>query len=329
MVSSSSTVAHGTPDIPVRLSERDLRPIRQYAYRPLESLRHTRLLHLLPASESDQPLECSIRQKCLSDAIASYEAVSYTWGGPNLSCRLRCIDDNSELHITKNVDTFLRRFRDEYRTRVLWVDAVCINQQDHQEKSTQIPLMGQIYRFASKVLAWLGEGGIEDGAIPLIQSLSRNQVGYHAVLEAWPSLPLGYESLTSLEIDSSERRQQQAVLKRFFQLPWFRRRWIIQEIVLNAESYLHYGSHQISWFRFMTTIKTQLFWKDISTEVHSVMRVFDLWQTWSFMSSSKDLVRRRGNSNRSMDDTEGSLLSYLVSFDEYKCSDPKDMIYAL
>jgi hypothetical protein len=295
---------------------------KRYAYRPLESAEHIRLLHLLPALQSGQPLVCSIRQKHLPDAIASYEAVSYTWGIPDFSCKLRCADEDSELDITKNADTLLRRFRDEHRTRVLWIDAVCINQADNEEKGTQIPLMGQIYRFASKVLAWLGEGGIEEGAIPLVQRISRKAPTDYERLTALPST--SFES-GFLQLMDSERPRPHAVLKSFFDLPWFRRRWIIQEIVLNAESYLYYGQDQISWFRFMSTVKDIADKdpsKDLSTQIGPTSRVFNLWRDWCFLSVRNDTFPGRVRD-------EDSLLSYLGAFDEYKCSDPKDRIYAL
>jgi hypothetical protein len=312
-----ATDAHG------QLGESGSGTTRRYLYRALESSKHIRLLHLMPAVQPDLPLEFSVQQKNLPDAIASYEAVSYVWGVPDFSCRLRCIDDNSELHITKNADALLRRFRDEYHTRILWIDAVCINQKDDEEKSTQIPLMGQIYRFASNVLAWLGEGGIEDGVIPLIHRSSRN-------------IPIDNEVLTTsslassgsglLQLNGPDGARTQAALENFFDLPWFRRRWIIQEIVFNAENYLHYGQHQISWFRFMSTVASitaRASTKNMLQKLGPTTKVFDLWRSWSFIPERNNLWGTPGSRE------EDSLLFYLVAFDEYRCSDPKDMIYAL
>lgn len=207
------------------------------------------------------------------------------------------------------------------------MDAVCIDQQNNEEKSTQIPLMGQIYRSASKVLAWLGEGGIEEGAIPLIQSISRRAIEYDGVLTDLPPVYYGYESVPgplnskSPQITDLEQPRALAVLKSFFDLPWFHRRWIIQEIVLNAESYLHYGNHQISWFRFMATIEKEFNKKSPPTNIHSAIRMFDLWRAWS-------LIPSRNNFSQTPHESD-ALLHYLTAFDEYRCQDPRDMIYAL
>jgi hypothetical protein len=65
--------------------------------------------------------------------------------------------DGIPFAVTPNLHVALKHFRHAARRRVLWVDAMCINQNDPDEKSEQVPMMGEIYRRATKVYAWLGE----------------------------------------------------------------------------------------------------------------------------------------------------------------------------
>ena len=115
-----------------------------------------RLLKLLPASNDadDCVLSCGLEDCRLSDD-PSYEALSYTWGQPIFPEILHT--DNGVLKITENLALALRRLRFKERVRYLWIDAVCINQNDATDKSRQVAMMGSIYKSARRVICWLGQ----------------------------------------------------------------------------------------------------------------------------------------------------------------------------
>ncbi|KAH7125491.1 heterokaryon incompatibility protein-domain-containing protein [Dendryphion nanum] len=311
-------------------------PAKSYIHIPLESINHIRLLELLPAQQSDQPLECTFRQDKLSNLMDPYDAVSYTWGVPSFCCTLRCVEHDSYLHITKNLDTLLRRFRDKFHTKILWVDAVCINQQDDGEKSKQVPLMNQIYRFASKVLAWLGEGGIEEKAIPYIHGLSRRARPDQIVLS--PISPPTVEDRSVGFEDIGNDSELMIIMNSFLALTWFRRKWVIQEIVLNTELYLHYGQSSISWLRFMSTLKyiEKKTPSGFQLQSFSSAKVlYNLWKQWSFTSAPKGVREFRVDDSidkimaTRLSLSSGNLLHLVVAFEDHLCSDPRDKIYAL
>ena len=84
-------------------------------------------------------------------------ALSYAWGSPNngtfdISC------GESILEVRFNCHSALRHVRRHYGRFTVWIDAICINQDDQRDKENQIPLMGDIYSKASPVIVWLGEG---------------------------------------------------------------------------------------------------------------------------------------------------------------------------
>jgi hypothetical protein len=139
-----------------------------------------------PNSHRDQRLRCTLVTLALDDAQRrGYEALSYVWSGGNLygysaqlypeemgrpnqqaplpnECRIWCQHEEAEKSgfrkMTGNLIEALSRLRHASETRILWVDALCINQDDKDaEKATQVPLMARIYSCASQVLICLGE----------------------------------------------------------------------------------------------------------------------------------------------------------------------------
>ena len=115
-----------------------------------------RLLKLHPAGNDadDSGLSCGL-EDCRLSGDPSYEALSYTWGQPLFPEVLHT--DNGVLRITENLALALRRLRFKERVRYLWVDAVCINQNDATDKSRQVAMMGSIYKSARRVICWLGQ----------------------------------------------------------------------------------------------------------------------------------------------------------------------------
>ena len=123
-----------------------------YTYTPLIRPESIRVLVLHPSESHTAPLLCDIvhddRHKILLDIEQKrdYETVSYTWGDPIFSHEIFCGDEKARLSITPNVDSLLRNLRKPFKSRGLWVDAICLNQTNYVEKRIQVALMGEIYR---------------------------------------------------------------------------------------------------------------------------------------------------------------------------------------
>ncbi|KAJ4289863.1 hypothetical protein N0V90_011196 [Kalmusia sp. IMI 367209] len=91
----------------------------------------------------------------VTDYVAQFDALSYCWGDPKCTHIIVCND--IDLPINGNLYQALRALRNPgHQSRYLWVDAICINQDDEIEKSHQVFHMLQIYQLANKVIAWLG-----------------------------------------------------------------------------------------------------------------------------------------------------------------------------
>ncbi|OCK73481.1 HET-domain-containing protein, partial [Lepidopterella palustris CBS 459.81] len=143
-----------------------------YEYHPLDlSMDEIRLLTLHPGKNGDK-ISCTISHHNLKDNL-KYEALSYTWGDNENPQSITI--NGYPFRVRANLETALRHLRypqpltsgpggkiepetnDLHKNRVLWVDALCINQQDHKERGHQVRRMNKIFSSAWRVLAWLGE----------------------------------------------------------------------------------------------------------------------------------------------------------------------------
>lgn len=170
--------------------------------------------------------------------------------------------------------------------------------------------MPQIYRDAFKVLIWLGCG--VDGESEALQFLSRLRSVPDFIL-----LTSGQDKETAQRIEPLSSKVQESIRK-FFQLPWFGRRWVVQEAVLNPDVVFYSGDSEISWPRLHLAIRSlpDSFWHFTSgSEIRkSLQKLGELWRTWSYL-------------DHTMVDYE--LFSLLDSFEDFECKEAKDRIYAL
>ncbi|KAJ8132135.1 hypothetical protein O1611_g1485 [Lasiodiplodia mahajangana] len=121
-----------------------------------------RTLELLPGKANDE-IVCKLATMELNDN-SQLEALSYTWGDPDKVTEITI--GQSKCQVTVNLSHALRHLRFLSTPRILWVDAVCINQRDTEEKTQQVTMMGDIYLAASQVLTWIGEPSIDSNSVP-------------------------------------------------------------------------------------------------------------------------------------------------------------------
>src|SRR5579862_179067 len=143
--SSNSAPAKNPPDLP------------PYQYDPLEFADSVRFIEIY-ADDTSEWIICSIHQLRLSENPA-YEAVSYTWGD-STDRRIIMIQCGPRIHgisVTANCESVIRKMRQQTGTRRIWIDAICIDQQNIPEKNLQVAMMGQIYQNASRVVVDIGD----------------------------------------------------------------------------------------------------------------------------------------------------------------------------
>lgn len=124
-------------------------------YSPIDSENgEIRLLELLPG-KFDDVIQMRLVPHNLSDeSLVPYEALSYVWGTPITSSR--ALLNDVAITSTPNLECALRHLRFTILTRILWIDAISINQGDIQERGHQVQIIRNIYSTASNVNVWLG-----------------------------------------------------------------------------------------------------------------------------------------------------------------------------
>ncbi|KAJ5723419.1 hypothetical protein N7488_001454 [Penicillium malachiteum] len=130
-----------------------------------------RLARLSPSSDETSPIHISLEKRLLADSVV-HEATSYMWGGEDgdyTPCKPIFIGSYWDvLFQTRNCHALLRTMRLEQESRLIWVDALCINQQDYIERGEQVANMSRIYDQCTQVFVYLGEDlvtPVESGGI--------------------------------------------------------------------------------------------------------------------------------------------------------------------
>jgi hypothetical protein len=181
----------------------------------------------------------------------SYEAISYTWGGLPLDQDL-LVEDGYVLKVSDRVVEIIQARASVMDSKYLWIDAVCINQGDLDEKAIQIGLMAEIYQTASKTIIWLG---LSPEASACISFINRHMVTFlmNRPNTNWKAL---------FRIGSRESGWQEFL--NFLAHPYWSRMWILQEIVLSKKPIVAYGGEYFN-FEYLQTFFREMHSKNVGT----------------------------------------------------------------
>jgi Heterokaryon incompatibility protein (HET) len=199
-----------------------------FEYPPLSVESSTRLLKIL-SGDQDDPVQVELLQVSLSDdASPAFKALSYTWGGTEKPNQI--FYGSSFISVTENLLAALLYLRVNSRpSDLFWIDAICINQGDLDERSSQVRLMSRIYYKAKQVIVWL-----YDPSLPHASDRSRWIIAQQLVPALGQSTALEPLSLPMEWL-------------RMFEHPWFMRVWILQEVVFGKDIKVLTGKINLPW----------------------------------------------------------------------------------
>lgn len=218
-------------------------PFREESYR-YKSLRHRgdiRLLKLLPGNG---PMELwgKLEHINIRSSKTPYTAISYVWGSNLKQFKLRT--SKGDIPLTASLYLGLRRLRESSEPVFIWADAICINQEDNTEKQKQIPMLTDIFRSATHVYAWIGEEQNESRlAIETLMQIRTLSLKPDVWPDSIPQIPRRWQQRSIPPVEDPSWDSIFTLLGR----QWFRRVWIIQELVLATEVIVVCGEQRIPW----------------------------------------------------------------------------------
>lgn len=223
----------------------------EYQYAKLSGTKTIRVLDLHPGN-SDDPVSITLRErKLVSDE--KYDALSYEWGKSGKVDWVICA--GCKIGITRNLMLALRQLRRSNKSRVLWVDAICINQADKPERNQQVSYMREVYAGANRVLVWLGlEQTRAHDVFNMLNTLAWLWIKREVKrVKRGEPYPLRRNELDPAEVPylAMDEKELWGAVYAIFLHSYFTRVWIIQEIAMAREPpRILCGRLNISWLRF-------------------------------------------------------------------------------
>jgi hypothetical protein len=216
-------------------------------YTPLDPQQsQIRLLHVHPSKWMDADITCHLSVESLDNPDLVYETLSYVWGKSYHNHFLRV--GNVSVPVTNNLWHAMKQFRYNDIERIIWVDAVCINQSDIQERSDQVSKMGKIYSRCASVEIWLGDPRKDvDLAFKFIAEWATGVTaeGKPASFTQYISLyPKEGQSLDDFDENTEHMRTARA-MGSLARRHWWKRSWTVQEFLLPPKGTFHCGPHTL------------------------------------------------------------------------------------
>ncbi|KAM0430084.1 hypothetical protein ACHAPT_006090 [Fusarium lateritium] len=287
-----------------------------FTYTAIPEGRFFRLLKIHPGSAND-PLQCDLFTAEI-DAAPPYTALSYVWGDPTMSAEVTC--SGHICHITQSLSDGLCRMRKVDEVQIAWADAICINQKDNIEKGHQVDLMGVIYDKARDVLVWLGPDttGSAEEAFRCLRTINekistgKDMENYIPTKEEMPYSYVGIKAAGASEYtELTDRSARRSVLGfvlgttgkdcigRLFNLSWFSRVWVLQEVGIATAATAFWGDSSIDFAEIAAFI-TQVYFRDelkafLGNEIATQLAgapLYALWNVWSTYEKDGSWVYR-------------------------------------
>ena len=288
-----------------------------YQYQPLDDeAEHIRLLYLLPSETSTDIRVDIIHTRLTKEDVPKYEALSYAWGESDTP-EVIYVGQKGDvtMAVTRSLYQALPHLRYKDQRRVLWVDAICVDQQNLKERGLQVERMGDIYSLAEQVIVWLGLGDSTSAhAIQFLHTIASK------IEVDWIPCTIKPRSQDDAAWADTHKAQHLGEREVFAILslvmrPWFERLWVQQEIHAKRNVVLICGSDIVSWQDFRQAIYC-FYYKLAAFEGKWILYP-------GFLERIQFISRMVSQVSYS---TLGELMKRTQ---ECKCSDPRDRVFGV
>lgn len=266
-----------------------------YSDLPLDSSKsEIRLISLHDSDDENAPLSGQLEHATLND---DYSALSYVWGDDYDRRPIQLNGVNTT--ITANLEKVLKQLRAEKKATKIWVDAICINQRDNTEKSHQVQMMGEIYKHANiRTVLWLGEAKNDS----------------HEALQ----LITTADAQFFVDYDPSAASPALQALKILLERAWWKRMWVVQEMMLSPNPVLKCGADEVDFERLV--IFRNLHWEAQSADLERFQPLRNLWRKCPF-TPMLEYHRVKW--------LDGELSLWLMDIAPFQCRYLRDKVYGL
>ncbi|KAH7146846.1 heterokaryon incompatibility protein-domain-containing protein [Dactylonectria estremocensis] len=299
----------------------------EYEYTALSHPKGSIRLLTIQADNQDEPLRGQLTETALEEH-PKYITLSYTWGGATATKDLQL--DGKRFKIRPNVFDALRRLRKNLGSFTIWIDAICINQDDLDERSAQVSIMRQIYESADRTIVYLGENSHGKKLQEFCETLYDFTSSFPALAAVVNSpFPPGshVKDLTAFGLPGRNGPQWRA----FFRLTshvWFVRVWAFQESLVSRNCDIVDGDLVFPQARLFETI-TALFFE---LRMFQYVANLDVMK-WMQVAQRCDMVLKAQHLPSPVDGRQSwsrsSLINLLRSSIGAGASDPRDFVFAL
>jgi hypothetical protein len=250
-----------------------------------------------------------------------YCAVSYEWGSPDLQHDI--VINNSCFTIRQNLYNFLHSMCMQGRTQhLLWIDAICIDQESNTERNHQVAQMGTIYKSAEQVFVWLGPAlNDSDLVFDFIGHLNLPNLDTSSGRAAFSALTSHEWHRVRSTIHERRHPEVQSgklvlAIRALCYRPYWSRVWIIQEVLLARHATVLCGAKSCYWWELSASLEAS----------HVDSAILQSWNKHLLGSDASPLLEswvKRAESPK--DDLLKLMMKYMYS----GCTNPRDKIYAL
>lgn len=311
-----------------------------------------RLIEISPSEDSDSPIQVKLFPCRFEDVRGQFIPLSYVWGDPTdteiitINRIPRKIPNNLALLLQKIrvlLPCILAKISWD-KPALFWADAICINQDDTEERNDQVQFMRSIYGSAPVVLAWLGQaedshlaGNILDACVAWANTCKEKSPGVVNIRRQDPNCDgwmERYPDFWTFSGDVKKTNSHWNAIETLTNSPYWSRTWIFQEITLPADTLLIYGSTLIrlssfnaliGWIRQFIRRGAPGFsfldpgnHQELRKAVHLVMHAVSAWILPPLSTGEQRLANPRRPT-----------LALVPKLARLRASDPRDKIFGL
>ncbi|ETN41110.1 uncharacterized protein HMPREF1541_03045 [Cyphellophora europaea CBS 101466] len=321
-----------------------------FNYAPLNPTNwEIRLMRLLPLKD-DGVISLELASVPLSDFRGRFRAISYTWG-PEQPMKDILVGDRY-FRVRKNIYSFFQHCLNVGKLTAsdyIWVDSICINQNDISEKNIQVGMMKYVFSYATSVLVWLGTTSRESFLVNEFRNWRFSESAYKPSMDLLPRDHASHhrtsdkQELARLKGSWIDYLQQCVVSKSFdiineelyaqlmnlLRNPYWERLWIVQECVLAKQVYILLGHHEIP---IEIAHAMSLFRQNLLPSTNRELVAKDTTKTFMDMDPYDPAIISNIISHKNPTSPirhKIGLLQVLSQFFRQLCEDPRDRVFGL